>query len=98
MPSWTMDNWNYLERQAVTGLNGKKWTIALMQGGDDWHKHIGRDATWYAIADMYDAVNQNTRATGNWKKSPPKIAPYPRPGDKPKVLTPLQAFGGFGYY
>jgi hypothetical protein len=25
-----MDNWQYLERQVVTDLNGKKWAIALM--------------------------------------------------------------------
>ncbi|WLW38494.1 tail assembly chaperone [Streptomyces phage Vanseggelen] len=34
-------------------------------------------------ADMYDALNQNTRATGQWgKKGPPKIPEYPRPKAK----------------
>ncbi|MFJ3974891.1 hypothetical protein [Streptomyces sp. NPDC090021] len=31
-------------------------------------------------ADLYDAVNQNTRATGQWGKGKaPKIPAYPRP-------------------
>ncbi len=25
-----MDEWQFLEREVVTGLNGKRWTIALM--------------------------------------------------------------------
>jgi len=41
------------------------------------------------LADLYDALNLNTRATGNWKKSPPKIPEYPRPrrakGDSAQV-------------
>lgn len=36
-------------------------------------------------ADLYDAINQNTRASGNWgKKGAPKIAPWPRPTHKKK--------------
>lgn len=32
------------------------------------------------LADIYDAINQNTRGTGNWRKGKvPKIPPYPRP-------------------
>ncbi|MFE0771966.1 hypothetical protein [Streptomyces sp. NPDC058861] len=31
-------------------------------------------------ADLYDAMNQNTRATGQWGKGKaPKIPAYPRP-------------------
>ncbi|MFI1655617.1 hypothetical protein ACH4ZU_12020 [Streptomyces sp. NPDC020472] len=31
-------------------------------------------------ADLYDALNQNTRATGQWGKGKaPKIPAYPRP-------------------
>jgi hypothetical protein len=29
-PLWTMDEWNYLEREVVTDPKGKQWTIALM--------------------------------------------------------------------
>jgi hypothetical protein len=30
MPQWTMDDWNYLEREAVSDPKGRKWTVALM--------------------------------------------------------------------
>lgn len=39
-------------------------------------------------ADQYDALNTNTRASGNWdKKGPPKIPPRPRPKHKPTTGT-----------
>jgi len=27
---WSLDNWEYVEREVVTDLNGRKWTVALM--------------------------------------------------------------------
>lgn len=30
MPLWSMDNWQYLEREVVTDAKGRKWTVALM--------------------------------------------------------------------
>lgn len=30
-------------------------------------------------ADLFDAINQVTRAAGNWAKKAPEIPPYPRP-------------------
>ncbi|MEU5403712.1 hypothetical protein ABZ348_30975 [Streptomyces sp. NPDC005963] len=37
-------------------------------------------------ADLYDALNQNTRATGQWGKGKaPKFKPWPRPKNKSKV-------------
>jgi hypothetical protein len=38
MALWSMDNWEYLERQVVRDPNGREWTVALMdlfrQAGD----------------------------------------------------------------
>jgi hypothetical protein len=38
MPSWSLDDWEYLERQVVTDPHGREWTVALMdilgQAGD----------------------------------------------------------------
>jgi hypothetical protein len=38
MPAWSIDDWQYLERQIVTDPQGRKWSIALMdvlgQAGD----------------------------------------------------------------
>ena len=30
MPLWSMDDWQYLEREVVTDSKGRKWTLALM--------------------------------------------------------------------
>jgi hypothetical protein len=30
MPLWSMDEWNYLEREVVTDPKGRQWTVALM--------------------------------------------------------------------
>jgi hypothetical protein len=38
MPLWSLDDWEYLERQTVTDPRGREWTVALMdilgQAGD----------------------------------------------------------------
>jgi hypothetical protein len=30
MPSWSLDDWEYVERQTVTDPQGRRWTVALM--------------------------------------------------------------------
>ena len=30
MPSWSMDQWRYLDREVVTDPKGRQWTVALM--------------------------------------------------------------------
>ena len=30
MPLWSMDDWQFLEREVVTDPRGRKWTVALM--------------------------------------------------------------------
>ena len=30
MPQWSMDDWQYLERQIVTDPHGKQWSVGLM--------------------------------------------------------------------
>ncbi len=38
MPLWSMDEWQYVEREVVTDPKGRQWTVALMdvlgQAGD----------------------------------------------------------------
>jgi hypothetical protein len=29
-PLWSMDEWNYIEREVVTDPKGRQWTVALM--------------------------------------------------------------------
>lgn len=52
--------------------------------GADW---AGWTRTESLLADIYDAVNVNTTATGRWKKRPPKIQPYPRPKSRRRKVT-----------
>lgn len=52
-------------------------TRALASGGS---QYFGWDPDRYMLADLIDAINNNTLATGNWKKGQvPKFQPYPRP-------------------
>lgn len=51
-----------------------------MRGGAQFR---GWTRTHDLLAGVYDAINANTVATGNFKKKP-KIPPWPRPTRKPK--------------
>jgi hypothetical protein len=58
-------------------------TVALASGGRD---RFGWGQDRLLLADVYDAINVNTRATGNWGKGKaPKFDAYPRPKSKSKV-------------
>lgn len=58
-------------------------TAALASGGRD---HFGWGVDRHMSAHLYDAINQNTRATGNWAKGKaPKIPEFPRPKSKAKT-------------
>lgn len=54
--------------------------ISELHDPDDWREYLGADAHYMALAGIYEAVNQNTRATGNWKGKPPRMDPWPTPG------------------
>jgi len=56
-------------------------TAALASGG---REQFGWGVDRHIAADLFDAINQNTRACGNWGKKPPKFDPRPRPGRKGK--------------
>lgn len=66
----------------VEGLPDDSATVAAMRGGRDWR---GWTREVELLADVFDAINVNTRASGRWKKKPPKIPPYPRPKAKGKA-------------
>lgn len=59
-------------------------TTALASGG---REHFGWGRDRHLAADIFDAINANTRLTGDYKK-PPKIPSYPRPGDKAEKKKP----------
>lgn len=74
----------------VQRLPDDSMTVALRQGG---RQYFGWGQERYILADLYDALNLNTRATGHWEKNKvPKIAAYPRPSasgtsGKPKATV-----------
>ena len=56
-------------------------TVASIRGGDEWR---GWTRQVSILADLFDAQNLNTQATGQWKKKPPKFPEFPRPKQKQK--------------
>lgn len=87
-----------LVSKLVQRLPDTSLTLALVAGGRD---HFGWGADRHMTAAIYDALNANTRATGNWGKGKaPKIPPYPRPTSKPaeavkKKVTVRDLFSQF---
>ncbi len=73
----------------VQRLPDTSLTVALASGG---REHFGWGADRHLAADIFDAVNQNTRATGQWggKGKAPKIPSYPRPEAKAKPKATKQ--------
>jgi len=68
--------------QLVQRLPDTSLTVALMSGG---REHFGWGVDRHMNADTYDALNLNTRATGNYEKhKAPKFSPFPRPAPKPE--------------
>lgn len=66
----------------VQRLPDTSLTVALASGGREF---FGWGQDRHLAADLFDALNANTRATGQWGKGKaPKIAPYPRPKAKAK--------------
>lgn len=66
----------------VKRLPDDSMTSALMHGG---RQFFGWGTDRYMLADIYDAINVNTTATGNWKKGKqPDIPPWPRPDAEKK--------------
>lgn len=61
----------------VRRLPDTSLTVALASGG---REHFGWGVDRHISADLFDAINQNTRATGNWGKGKaPKLPVWPRP-------------------
>ncbi|QAY15922.1 tail assembly chaperone [Streptomyces phage Janus] len=66
----------------VRRLPDTSLTVALASGG---REHFGWGVDRHLKADLFDALNQNTRATGQWGKGKvPKFPAWPRPAVKKK--------------
>lgn len=78
---------------AVRALPDTSLTVALAAGG---REHHGWGADRHMIANVFDAINLNTRASGNWGKGkPPRLPEYPRPKAK-KPTTKVSLRDVFG--
>lgn len=70
-------------------------TRALQRDREHWEYHVDVDMSYRALAGIYDALNVNTAATGNFKKRP-KFDPWPLPEvlvKKAKRRTLTDVFG-----
>ena len=54
-------------------------THALRQGEEHWRERLGCGLEYQVLAGVYDALNVNTAATGNWRRKPPEFEPWPTP-------------------
>lgn len=52
--------------------------MSMMADREYWRVYMDIDQNYYALAGVVNAVNDNTIATGNFKKRP-KIDPWPTP-------------------
>lgn len=76
----------YFVMTLVRRLPDTSLTVALASGGRD---QFGWGVDRHLAADLFDALNQNTRATGQWGKGKaPKFKPWPRPSAKKKKAGP----------
>ena len=53
-------------------------TLALMEDKQYWRTYLDINPDYYVLAGIFNAVNDNTRARGNFKKKP-KFEPWPVP-------------------
>jgi len=75
----------------IQRLPDESMTVAMRTGGrEKWYEHFGWGADRHLLANVFDAVQINTRATGNWKNKPPEMPMTPRPKvekTRPKVTS-----------
>lgn len=73
-------------------------TVALANGG---REHMGWSTDRALLADIFDAINLNTKATGNWKAGKvPDLPAWPRPQrtaaeEPPKKVSVADLFKRF---
>lgn len=79
--------------------------VSQLRDPEHWREYLDIDASYYVLAGIFNAVNDNTRGTGNWPKGKaPKFKPWPTPdilakqtGVKPRSLDDMfAALGGGG--
>lgn len=77
-------------------------TYGMLRDPEGWREHVGASLEYQVLAGVYDALNVNTAASGNWRRKPPKFDPWPTPQrlreDRGRVVRPdgLQALLGAG--
>ena len=93
----------------IQRLPDSSMTYSLMHSREDYRSFMDRTPEWWVMADLFDATNQGTRATGQWRKGKaPTFEPYPRPNAKQSKKAAKKAkkthadvikmFGGFGQH
>lgn len=79
--------------ELVRGLPNDSMTHALARGGIEY---LGWGSDRDILAGIFDSLQVNTVATGNWKKKPPKPETYPRPKKEEKSSGKMTVASLFG--
>lgn len=53
-------------------------TLSLVSDPEHWRAYMDISSDYYVMAGIFNAINLNTTATGNFKKKP-KLDPWPVP-------------------
>jgi hypothetical protein len=76
MPQWSMDDWQFVERQVVTDPNGRQWSVALMdvlgQAGDP--EIPSRLLELEYAAGRYFTLIYSPSGTLQWERGYPSLA------------------------
>lgn len=76
----------------VEGLPSGSMTVAMKRAGSNESEKYSDFLEWgrteNILADLFDVIQENTRVTGQFKKTPPPFPPYPgRPQVKKKATV-----------
>ena len=81
----------------IEGLPSESMTVAMQRAGssENFQDFFGWGRMEQIAADLFDAIQENTRVTGQFKKTPPPFPPYPGRPQKKKKATVKDLFNRF---
>jgi len=75
MPTWSFDDWQYLERQVVADPKGRQWSVALMdvlgQAGDPDRPNVTLELEY--ASGRYFTLIYSSAGTLQWERGYPTL-------------------------